>query len=375
MADPAIALLSAAYEAVGEYAKRGLHLEEFLTFNFLRDHPILLQPGMLRVELNLIPGLTQRIATLPTVVVPDHLWECWLGDWRDSWEPDEEPGHYVRNVALVVCRSHFNDNPDPKGRDKRVNSLAIAHVPDTIQLSTFAEAYALLKKTEVNLNSVICLTRLHKAAKYYPDYFCNRKGRQLTLQHMQDRTSAAGAAANFAGGELLMTYTASRKEETYSKLPPGYRQGSTGDLINTGGRSYKVWGSGRNKKRPDTHDIPLASTTMTLRMPEHGDFPRVIIDMEPFRKWPKNRWPKEVAWIIPARENPPKQTSSIGSPAHDASDGSDHDSGRSSPEGSRAASPAFSVGSAAGSVVNDLVLSLSSRSGSGSDTPSLSELF
>ena len=131
--------------------------------------------------------------------------------------------------------------------------------------------------------------------------------------------------------------------------------------MNTGGRCYKVWGSGRDKKRPDIHDIPLAAVTMMLRMPEHGDFPRVIIDMEPFHEWPKNRWPKEVAWIIPAREDPPKQTGSTGSPAHDTSNGSDHDSGCSSPDSSRAASPARSASSAAGSVVNDLLLSSSSR--------------
>ena len=84
-----------------------------------------------------------------------------------------------------------------------MNSLAIAHVPDVIELATFAEANVLLQKTEENLNSVICLTRLHKAAKYYPDYFCDRKKRQLTLQHMEDRVTAAGAATNFAGAELL----------------------------------------------------------------------------------------------------------------------------------------------------------------------------
>ena len=111
---------------------------------------------------------------------------------------------------------------------------------------------------------------------------------------------------------------------------------------------------------------------MMLRMAEHGDFPRVLI-VEPFRKWPKNRWPKEVAWIIPAQEDPPKQTGSTGSPAHDESDGSNHDSSRSSPEGSRAASPTFSIGSAASSVVHELVVSSSSRSGSGSETPSLSK--
>ena len=139
---------------------------------------------MLRLDWNRIPGLTRRIATLPTVVVPDSLWKRWLSDWKDTWEPDEEPGHFVPNVALVVCRSRFNDNPDAKGRDKRVYSLAIAHVPDVIELATLSETNVLLEKTEVNRNSVICLTRLHKLAKFYPDYFCNRKKRQVTLQHM-----------------------------------------------------------------------------------------------------------------------------------------------------------------------------------------------
>ena len=98
----------------------------------------------------------------------------------------------------------------------------------------------------------------------------------------------------------------------------------------------------------------------------------MLIDMEPFRKWPKNRRPKEVAWIIPAQEDPAPPTGSAGSPTRDASDESDHDSGCSSPAHSRAASPAFSAGSAGGSALQDLALSSSPRSGSGSVTPSLS---
>ena len=223
------------------------------------------------------------------MVVPDSLWGRWLTDWKDTWEPDEEPGHFVRNVALAVCWSRFKDNPDPTGRDKRVYSLVIAHVPDLIDLATLAEANALLNKTEVNQTSVICLTWLHKAAKLYPDYYCDRKKRQLTLQHMENRIAAAGAAVKFAGADLLTALSTSNRQETYSKLPPGYRQGGTGDLINTSGRSYKVWCSGRDKKRPDIHDIPLAAESMMFRMPEHGVFPRVIIDMEPFDTWPKSR--------------------------------------------------------------------------------------
>ena len=333
--------------------------EEFLTYDFLCKHPILMQPGMLRLDWNRIP-----------VVVPDGLWGRWLTNWKDTWEPDEEPGHFVRNVALAVCRSRFNDNTDPQGRDKWVYSLAIVHIPDVIDLATLAEANALIDKTEVNQNSVICLTRLHKVAKFYPDYYCDRKKRQLTLQHTEDQIAAAGASANFAGAELLTAHTTSSREETYSKLPPGYRKGCTGDLINTSGRCYKVWGSGRHKKQPDIHDLPLSAETVMLRMPEQGDFPRVIIDMEPFDQWPESKRPKGVAWIIPARD-PPKQTSSSSSPAHhQASDDSDRDSGCSSPASSRASSPARSVGSAAGDLV--LSSSSSSRSGSSSNMPPLS---
>ena len=101
---------------------------------------------MFRLDWNRIPGLTRWIATLPTVVVPDNLWKRWLTDWKDTWEPDEEPRHFIRNVALVVCRSRYNDNPDPKGRDKQVYSLAIAHVPDVIDLATFSEANVLLEQ-------------------------------------------------------------------------------------------------------------------------------------------------------------------------------------------------------------------------------------
>ena len=191
MVDPATQLLAKAYKAVGEYAKRGLHPEEYLTYDFLCKHPILLQPGMLRLDWNRIPGLTRRIATLPTVVVPDSLWNHWLSDWKDSCQPDTEPGHFVWNVALVVCRSRFNDNPDSRGRDKWVYLLAIAHVPDVIDLATLSEANALLETTEKNQTSVVCLTRLHKAAKYYPDFYGDRKKRQITLQHMIEWTAAA----------------------------------------------------------------------------------------------------------------------------------------------------------------------------------------
>ena len=370
MADTAVKQLTAAYKSVGQYSKRGLHPEEFLTYDFLCKHPILLQPGMLRVDWNRIPGLTQRITTIPTVVVPDSLWACWLHDWKDTWEPDEDPGHFVCNVALVICRSRFNDNPDIKGKDRRVYSMAIAHVPDKINLATLEEANVLLEKTELDLQSVICLTRLHKAAKFYPDYFCDQKKRQITLQHMEDRLAVAGVAANFAGAELLTALTTASRDMTYSKLPPGYRQGGTGDLINTGGKRYKVWESGPGKKRPDIHELPLSAATMVVPMPKYGDFPLVIIDIESFHRWPKNKQPKEVTWIIPPAD--PKQlskpASSTGSPAHheDITGDSDHDSGRSSPVSSRVGSP----GRSAGSVAEELIVSDSSKSSS--NTPAMS---
>ena len=318
MADTAVKQLTSAYEIITKYSGQGQHPEEYLTYEFLHKNPILLQPGMLRVDWNRIPGLSRRIDTIPTVVVPDSLWARWQTDWKDSWEPDEDPGHFIRNIALVVCRSRFNDNPDSKGKDKRVYSLAIAHVPDNLDLASLAETNVTLARAEPDQKSVICLTRLHKAAKFYPDYYCSRKDRQITLQHMVDRSAAAGVASNFAGAELLSVPSTSDRGVTYSKLPPGYRNGGSGDLINTGGTPYKVWEGGSGKKRPDIHDLPLAAATATAPMPRYGDFPIVIIDMEPYKRWPKSKRPKEVPSIIPAPEpkQKPKPTGSTGSPAH-----------------------------------------------------------
>ena len=210
------------------------------------------------------------------------------------------------------------------------------------------------------------------AAKFYPDYYCDQKKRQLTLQHMDDREVAAGVAAIFAGAELLTALTTSGRDETYSKLPPRYRQGSTRDLINTGGKCYKVWESGPGKKRPDIHKLPLSAATVMIPMPKYRDFPLVVIDVEPFDRWPKNRRPKEVAWVIPLRDpkQPPKLAGSTGLPAHheDITGDSNRDSGHSSPASSWAASPARSVGS----VVEELIVSSSSKSGRDSDTPAMS---
>ena len=187
---------------------------------------------------------------------------------------------------------------------------------------------------------------------------------------MDNRTAAAGVAANFTGAELLTALTTSDRDETYSKLPPGYRQGGTGDLINTSGRCYKVWESGPGKKRPDIHELPLSAATITIPMPKYGDFPLVVIDMEPFNKWPKSRRPKEIAWVIPPPDPKqlPEPAGSTSSPAHreDITGDSDGDSGHSSPASSRAASPAHSVGS----VVEDL--NVTSSSESGSETPAMS---
>ena len=265
MADMAVKQLTAAYESIGQYSKHGLHPEEFLTYDFLRKYPILLQPGMLRVDWNRISGLTRRITTIPTVVVPDSLWARWLHDWKDTWELDKDPGHFVHNMALVICRSRFNDNPDIKGKDRWVYSMANAHVPHKIGLATLEEANVLLEKTEPDLQSVICLTRLHKAAKFYPDYFCDRKKRQITLQHMDDRLAAARVAANFVGAELLTALTTASWDMTYSKLPPGYHQGSTGDLINTGGKCYKVWEPGPGKKRKSSNELFQLRNIKTIK--------------------------------------------------------------------------------------------------------------
>ena len=141
--------------------------------------------------------------------------------------------------------------------------------------------------------------------------------------------------------------------------------------MNTGGKCFKVWESYNDSGRPDIHEVPLADVTVMTPMLKYGDVPTVVIDLKPFDKWLKSRQPKEVPWIIPEPEPKcqPKPAGSTSSPAHheDGTSDSDNDSGHSSPASSQPASPACSVGS----MVEELVVSSSSRSDSGSDTLAL----
>ena len=219
MAGSAVERLTKAYSAVEDYLKRDQQPEEFLTYSFLRKHPILLQPGMLRVNWNRIPGLSRRIDQISTVVVPDDLWGRWMSDWQDTWEPDEDPGHFHCNVALVVCRSRFRDNKDKKGRDKRVYSMAVAHIPDTIKPATLHATKVMFQKTKPDRRDMVVLTRLHKMAKFYPDCYFDRRDKHITLQHIEDRSAAGGVAHNFAGAELLPALAPGRSEKC-SKLHP-----------------------------------------------------------------------------------------------------------------------------------------------------------
>ena len=152
---------------------------------------------------------------------------------------------------------------------------------------------------------------------------------------------------------------------------PGYRQNGTGDLLDTFGRHYKVWDSGVPNWSPAIHKIPIADTDTTVAVRKYYDFPVVIIDAEPYRRWPENHRSKGTTSIIPQAtpQRASEPAGSAGSPAQTEGDkDSVHDSGRSSPASSRSASPASSVRS----VVDELALSSSEGSRAGSETPELS---
>ena len=56
MADTAVKQLTAAYESIMKFSRQGQHPEEYLTYEFLCKNPILLQPGILRIDWNRYTG-------------------------------------------------------------------------------------------------------------------------------------------------------------------------------------------------------------------------------------------------------------------------------------------------------------------------------
>ena len=140
---------------------------------------------------------------IPTIVVPDSLWSHWITNWKDTWELDEDPSHFFRNVALVISRSRYNDNPDVSKKEQTGVFDGNRSCPRYHSLGDSRRGRSDLEKTEPDRQSVICLTLLHKFAKFFPGYYSNRNKKNITLQHMKDRTAAAGMASNFAGAELL----------------------------------------------------------------------------------------------------------------------------------------------------------------------------
>ena len=92
----------------------GLWPESYLMWEFLKEHPKVMEPGYLFVNWNHIPGMYCRKNYLRFLVIKLAEWEC-LSDpayLAHYWEPTQEPGDFHWTFTLAICWSHYSDCKD-----------------------------------------------------------------------------------------------------------------------------------------------------------------------------------------------------------------------------------------------------------------------
>ena len=156
------------------------------------------------------------------VSVTDKQWEKWgrSGGWT-AWEPDTQPQHFFRNLAMVVCKGAFYDAKDPEMQTKVGHFISIARVPDCVPLLPFEQLREEFN-SYTDAATVIRLVRLHRGNTLFPDVYFQFYGEHFTIMGLQDPTIQFGTADEFAGGYLVRRHVTASGRKAHAMLPPGY---------------------------------------------------------------------------------------------------------------------------------------------------------
>ena len=116
-------------------AEQGYHMglwsEDYLTWDFLKQHPKVMEPEYLHLNWNDIPGMYCRKHYIWTLAIDQEEWAR-LSDpayLTRYWEPTQDPGDFHHTFALVLCQTKNSDCTDKTHRKEFVVSVAIVGKP------------------------------------------------------------------------------------------------------------------------------------------------------------------------------------------------------------------------------------------------------
>ena len=280
-----------AYEAVASFYQDGVQPAVSLTHVFLQRHPILLEEGCLSVNWDRIPGLYSQTDQLLTVSISDAQWTKWgrPGGWT-AWEPDTQAGHFVPNMAVVVCKGAFHDAPDPEHQTKVGHFMTIARVPDCIKLLPFKQLWEAFNSYN-GAATAVGLVRLHKANTVFPDVYFQYYGEHFTIMGLRDPEIHFGTADEFVRGYLVHQHIGASGRKAHAMLPPSYVQGARHPR-HSPTYTYRPGGTGTPGEHPPIHVVYMAAFGTVLPSPQ-----RFCIAEASATQWSFDDAP--VPWILP----------------------------------------------------------------------------
>ena len=292
--------------------KNGQWPEDYITWEFLANHPRAMESGYFHVNWNTIPGLYNRKSYLRTLIIEREEWR-YLSDpaqLRHYWEPTDDPDDFHWTLGLAVCWTPFHDSSEPGRKKEYVVSVAIVRKLARHHRLPFIAATGELRE-DAEKTPMLLLVCLHRKSLLFPDIYYDRCGTHFTLMHDTGKGYNVGDPQKFLGALLQNAVTSGKDPSPKAKLPPAYLDlPATSSLIDSCTRKYRDW--------TQEHAVPKGGKCPALE--EH--FVWLSKDYTPYENDlgspfvprdftlglpPVKDWPRRVAdppWVLDPQERP-----------------------------------------------------------------------
>ena len=153
--------------------KNGQWPEDYITWEFLSDHPRAMESGYLYINWNNIPRLYNRKSYLRMLVVEKEEWDH-LSDpaqLKHYWEPTQDPNDFHWTLGLALCWTPFHDCSEPTRKKEYIMSVAVMRKPAWHPRLPFETAVGELRD---DTTPTLVLVRLHQKSLLFPDIYYDR---------------------------------------------------------------------------------------------------------------------------------------------------------------------------------------------------------
>ena len=167
-----------------EAYKSGLWPENYITWEFLEEHPRAMETGYLNIEWNNIPGLYNRKHHLRTLVIEKKEWDHLSNPTQLAhyWEPTQDSTDFHRTLALALCWVPFHDCQDTRRSKEYVISVTFVRKLARHLGLPFTAAAAEFRENEDETPTPL-LIWLHRKSRLFPDIYYDQYRTHFTIMH------------------------------------------------------------------------------------------------------------------------------------------------------------------------------------------------